>query len=656
MRIFIRLLGANIVDSLKFDDVENSTTIADIKKLVHQETNLTPTDKVICYFNNVELTSNDITLWDLSVRNNQTITMVIERDTHAEKFKVLKPKELGVFKHFVNEKGEHQDILLANIFSFLTAKDIALSVELVCRRFRIATIAHHDIAWEPSVRQLYGRHDAASSPATLALLSKATSVSGSSSSASSEDTMDISDEKESKVVLHFKGMGIDCRKLYKQTIVIEKVWEHIKMLTPNQQEQLSVFSIEKQKDLLNTQIAPNVRQVKIKRKPKELTAEDEEFLKQHDLKKLKLDVRSRAKKSKEEREADLERYSRFKRLSKRKEEMEHGTWQVVPEHLLILSYEELMKHSFSFHDSSRNVFGFYNDRGQYFIMKNQEELLYVGELEVVGDKFKIAHILCNASNHSQQQMSDKQIAQEFFHYMSQCTTSHIEEKKLIHLAVNPKGVQGLFADAILDVLITLRKFEQGQTAACERPRIEVKEPEKSLEKKSQQMGHQKGPLQHSVSTIELTDEEKNDPEFDRFTFNATVMAFKEDEGIDASMEGLVETYVAAFIQALKHDSVGTLGLPLCEQLFFRKLKKEEEFKNKYGLALARAVTKYLQETEKTRAGSSAAAEEEELSVEESLRASSKKKKKVFRKMVLVVENEEDRQCVISNIASFYESH
>ncbi|KAG2388835.1 hypothetical protein C9374_000274 [Naegleria lovaniensis] len=651
MIIFIRLLGANIVDSLKFDNVENSTTIAEIKKLVHQETNLTPTDKVICYFNNVELTSNDITLWDLSVRNNQTITMVIERDTHAEKFKVLKPKELGVFKSFINEKGEHQDTLLAHIFSFLTAKDIALSIELTCRRFRIATIAHHDIAWEPLVRQLYARHDAASSPATIALLSKT------SSSAEKEDAEIGSDEKESKTILHFKGMGIDCRKLYKQTIVIEKVWEHIKMLTPNQQSS-GVFSLEKQRDLLNTQIAPNVRQVKIKRKPKELTAEDEEFLKQHDLKKLKLDVRSRAKKSKEEREADLERYSRFKRLSKRKEEMEHGTWQVVPEHLLTLSYEELMKHSFSFRNN--NVFGFYNDRGQYFIVKNKDELLYVGELEIVGDKFKIAHILCNNS-----QLSDKQIAQEFFQYMAQCTTSHIEEKKLIHLSVNPKGVQGLFVDAILDVLITLRKFEQGQaTTTCERPRIEVKEPEKSLEKKSQQMGHQKGPLQHSVSTIELTDEEKNDPEFDRFTFNATVMAFKEEEGIDASMECLVETYVAAFIQALKHDSVGTLGLPLCEQVFFRKLKKEEEETSKFGIALARAVTKYLQETEKTRtqqgAGSSssaAAAEEEELSVEESLRASSKKKKKkVFRKMVLAVENEEDKQRVISNIASFYETH
>ena|SRR3989338_2242310 len=97
MRLFIRLLGSNIADSLKFDDVENSTSIADIKRLVHQQTNLTPTDKVICYFNNVELTSNEISLWDLSVKNDQTITMVIERDSNEEKFKVVKPKEMGVF-------------------------------------------------------------------------------------------------------------------------------------------------------------------------------------------------------------------------------------------------------------------------------------------------------------------------------------------------------------------------------------------------------------------------------------------------------------------------------------------------------------------------------------------------------------------------------
>jgi len=97
MRIFIRLLGSNIADSLKFD-VENSTTIADIKKLVHQETNLTPTDKVNCFFNNVELTSNEISLWDLSVKHDQTITMVIERESNTEKFRVLKPKEMGVFR------------------------------------------------------------------------------------------------------------------------------------------------------------------------------------------------------------------------------------------------------------------------------------------------------------------------------------------------------------------------------------------------------------------------------------------------------------------------------------------------------------------------------------------------------------------------------
>ncbi|EFC43885.1 predicted protein [Naegleria gruberi] len=641
MRLFIRLLGANIADSLKFDDVENSTSIADIKRLVHQHTNLTPTDKVICYFNNVELTSNEISLWDLSVKNNQTITMVIERDAGEEKFKVSKPKDLGVFTP-ITESGSN-DHVLANIFSFLSARDIALSIELTCRRFRISTIVHHEVVWEALLNQLYARHDASThgaNSATYALNQQASN----SGANNEEDQPTTASEK-----VLFKSRGIDCRKLYKQTIVIEKVWEHIKQLTPNQNKQ--VASLESEKELVSK--LSNVRQIKVRRKPKELTEDDEQFLKANDLKKLKLDVRSRGKKTKEEREADLERYSRFKKLQKRKEEMEQGAWQVVPENLLMLSYEELMKHSFSFDTDS--VYGFYNDRGQYFIVQKEgKKLLYVGELEVVGDKFKIAHILSDGANPK----ANLEIAKEFFQYLGLCSTKHIEEKKLVNIVVNPQGVKGLFVDAILDVLITLRKFEGLQSA--ERPRIEVKEPEKSTEKKLQQANQGKGALQHSVSTVELTEEEKADPEFDRYLFNATAVAYKEEEGIDASLDSLVETYVSALIQALKQDTVGSLGLPLCEELFFKKLKKDDEVSSsKLGVAFGKALTKYLAETEKTRqqAASSAPTEDEEVSVEENLKSlnnQKKKKKKVFRKIVLAVESEQVKQQVISNLATLYE--
>jgi len=470
--------------------------------------------------------------------------------------------------------------------------------------------------------------------------------------ASTSTIQDDDDEEKQKTSGLFKGRGIDCRKLFKQTIVIEKVWEHIKMLTPNQIDRKKEGQLEYENQLLS-QIT-KLRQVKVRRKPKELTQDDEQFLQQHDLKKLKLDVRSRGKKSKEEREADLEKYARFKRLAKRKEEGEHGTWQVVPEDLLVLSYDELMKHTFSF--KSDNVTGYYNNRGQYIIVQ-ADKLLFVGELEIVGEKFKIAHILCDENQHPTTKETDKDIAQAFFKYMSKCTTKHIEEKKLINIQVQEGGVKKLFADAILDVLITLRKYEPGVTA--ERPRLEIKEAEKSLEKKLQQMQSTtpRGHLRSVPSHVELSEDELNDPEFGRATLNATSIAFKEDEGISASLDNIVETYVAALIQALKSDSIAQLGLPLIEQAFFKKIKKEDaEATSKLGVCFARALTKYLSETEKARQTSSSSTDEEEISLEESLKSTNKKKKKAFRKAILAVESEEDKQLVISNIASFYESN
>ncbi|KAL9657493.1 hypothetical protein ABK040_016759 [Willaertia magna] len=630
MRIFIRFLGGNVADTLKLE-VEQSTTILDIKKKIYEETNLTANDKVTCFFRNVEITSNDISLWDLSAKQDETVTFVVEK-TEGEKFHVKKPKDLGAFNNFKDEQGNFFDDALAKIFSYLPSNDIALGVELTCRKFRVVTFAYQHVVWEPTLSSLYIQHAAA----TRNPISLTTPTTEQKEGEEKEE-----EEQTTSQIAMFKTRNIEFRKVYKQTVLSKRQWQHIKELTPGQED---ITELEKELGKLEF---TKPRLIKLKRKPREISEEEETFLSQNDLRKLKNEIRSRSKKSKEERESDLEKYTRFKKLQKRKEELVQGTWQAVPEVLSLLTYDDLMKHSFSFR--LNGLFGFYNNMGQYVIIKEDtKELVYIADLEVFGEKFRVAYIVC--SEDAQQNRSDKDIAIEFFNYMELTRTKHIEEKKLIEIKLVEGGVKQLFADAIVDALISLKKYEGANQA--ERPRIEMKEPENSLEKKAEQQNQKQSPLARTTSSVELTESELNDPSFGRWTMQVTTFGYKEDEGIDASLDNLSEAYVAALVQALKHDSVGTLGLPLLEQVFLKKLKKEDVDTSIIGTAFAKAITKYLAETEKQRQGLQGTEEDEPV---EELKAGAKGKKvkKIFKKAILVVESEEEKQLVVNNISQYY---
>jgi hypothetical protein len=576
MRVFVKFYP--IVDTIKLE-VEASTTIGALKNKLYENTNLTSRDKIKVIVKNVPMTSDDVTLWDLSVKEDTTFHVVVQEQKNGP-FRINTPHTLGALNSM-------NDLEIANILSFLDLKSLVQGASLACRKFRTVENQQHHIVWRPLAVRITLEH--------------------------------AEDEHRAKVDEYLSAASkkkLNCKQLFIQRFLRKKEWNQIKefsLVSQPTQEQCAL-KFEKEKA------------IKVKREPRPLTEEEEQFLAENDPNVLRKNLR----KDKTARE----KLNKHKLIQRKKEEIESGVWKVVPQHFIQFDYETLMQHTFGLHPQNNKdgITGFYESKGKFTFIDKEGKLICLAYIEPEEEFYRFKNIIVDESD----TRDPKDVLIQFFELLEQCKARNIEPKKLLGITVNDQGIKGLgfnHVDAIGDVLLVTKKYEAD--AKLEKPRVEVK---RGKELSSPRFGR---------TTEEPTI-------FQATTFVYTPKSEEESAAAEQlSFDNLTEAYIALFVAAQKDDDVAILGFPVLEQLYLKKLKLDEnEEKNKdfVGSLIAKAVSRFIKEHNFNVQNETQ--EIEEFNPEEA--SGKKKRKKAFKKALIVVKDDEEKELVKKGVSTEFD--
>jgi len=589
MRLFVKFYPD--VDTVNFD-VPTSATLADIRTKLSELTNLTSGDVIKVMVNNSILSSNDVNMWTLGIKPDTTFHVIIENKVDGP-LKVNSPKELGPL-------GTLEDDVIARVFSFLDAATI-LSTSVVCRKWRVIGVAKQHNIWAPLISQLYQSNHPVEAK-----------------------------EHHDKFSLRNKT---PYKRAYIERLNEVKSWKQVKQYSTVVESSEELPKFEKEKD------------VKIKRRAKGLSEEEEKFLSENDPKTLKKQLRTH-------KEAK-EKLKQYQSLEKKKEEFESGAWKAVPEaYNPSFSFEQLAQHSFGFKDEGFT--GFYDGKFKYYISSADGKLVYIGELEADKDSYRFHRIVTSEDNED----SQVDTVQKFFEHWEKFKTKGVEEKKFLHVVVNPDGVKGEGIKGnikgIADIIVAFKKHQAD--AKSEKPDVTIKRSEKpSLSPRNgPKTPRTPNPLgSPGVSTASQLSTSAIEPDTDIVTFQAQCVTYKEEEALQVTSDNITECYVSTLLSAFKTEEVASLGLPALETLYLNKISKSaQEVGNEHfeGKCFASAITLFLKQTEKIRAKQQQqqnASNEE--SAEQPQGQEEKSEKKVLSSAVVVAKSEEDAERFVQGI-------
>ncbi|KAL0477134.1 FBL15 [Acrasis kona] len=533
--------------------------------------------------NNSILSSNDVNMWTLGIKADTTFHVIIENKADGP-LKVNTPKELGVL-------GVLDDDLVARVFSFLDAKTI-VDTSVVCRKWRVLGAAKQSNIWSPLVAQLYQSNH--------------------------------SDEHKE----HYEKFSLRTKTPYKRAYIERlnevKSWNQVRQYSKVVEVPQELPKFEKEKD------------VKIKRKAKGLTEDEEKFLSENDPKVLKKQLRTH-------KEAK-EKLKQYQTLEKKREEFESGAWKAVPEvYNPSFSYEQLALHSFGFQDN-QNV-GFYDGKSKYYVTSSDGKLVYIAELETDKENYRFHRIVIAEDNED----SQTETVQKFFEIWEKFKTRGVEEKKFLHVKVNPDGIKGesIKGDikAVADVIVTFKKYQPD--AKAEKPDVTIKRADKHSisprgprTPRTPQMG---SPTPTHTSLLTTTALE---PDNDVITFQAQCPTYKEDEATALTKENITECYISTLTSALKTEEVSSLAVPALETLYLNKVSKTAQdlgSDNFEGKCFANAITLFLKQTEKIRSKQQQQSAASEENTEDPQSQDGQSGKKVLSSVVVVAKSEEDAE-------------
>jgi hypothetical protein len=563
MRVFVKFYP--IVDTIHLD-IEPSASIGAFKQRLFEHTNLEQGDKLKVIVKNVPMPSDDVTLWDLEIKEDTTFHVVVQEQTNGP-FKINVPHTLGALDAL-------NEVAIAHVLSFLDVKEIVLGTSSACRKFRTVENQQQHIVWKPLASKAIQQH------------------------VRDEHKVKLSEFMANKKKANFK-------QLFLYRWFRSKIWRKIKELSlvPQHTDEQYAAKFEKEK------------QIKVKREPRPLSEEEEQFLQENDANVLRRNLR----KDKTARE----KLRRHTVIQQKKTEIESGVWKVVPQEYNQFDYDTLMGHSFGLHPQNNpdGVTGLYDNNGRFLFFSQEGKLLYLADIEPEDDSYRFKNVVVDEAD----ERDPKDVIEHFFKLFAQCKTRKEEEKKLLEIRITETGLKNFEGDAVADVLLVAKKYDGN--VKSEKPKIEVKKP-------------------------------KPDEQDAQITLQATQFVYKpnsdeENEASDAvNNSNITETYAALFTSAHKDDDVAVLGFQALEHSLLKKLGRDadENSKSLIGKLLARGVTQFVKENNFT-VKNDLQEQSESADPEES---SGKKTKKALEKLVVLVKDQAEADLVKLGISTEFD--
>jgi hypothetical protein len=562
MRVFVKFYPN--VDTIKLD-VEPSASIGVFKQRLFEQTNLLPGDKLKVIVKNVPMPSDDVTLWDLEIKEDTTFHVVVQEQQNAP-FKINEPHTLGALDGL-------NDVAIAHVLSFLTLQEIVTGTSCTCRKFRTVENQQQHIVWKPLASQSIQQH--------------------------------VRDEHKVKLseFMASTKKKVNFKQLYLQRLFRGKIWQKIKEFSVVPQVPDQALSFEKEK------------QHKVKREPRPLSEEEEQFLQENDANALRRNLR----KDKTARE----KLRRHTVIATKKAEIESGVWKVVPQEFIQFDYDTLMSHSFGLHPSNNpeGITGLYDNQGRFSFINPEGKLLYLADIEPEDEYYRFKNVVVDETD----ERDPKDVIEHFFKIFALCKTHRAEEKKLLEIRVSDQGLKGFDGDAVGDVLLVTKKYDA--SAKSEKPKVDAKKPK---------------PDEQGQITLQAT----------QFVYKPN--SDEENEATNnVNNTNVTEAYAAVFTAAHKDDDVATLGFQVIENSLLKKLGREadESSKDLIGKLLARGVIQFVKENNFV--GKDELQEEaESTGPEES--SGSKKVKKALEKLVILVKDQDELNLVKKGISTEFD--
>lgn len=162
MRLFAKIYADQDIDVVSFECDPATTVLRDIKRNVINLTNLDDKDSLRIIFRGVHLAGDDVSLWDLSAKEDDTVHVVVEKLFDAGKtFRVLRDRnQFNLLRDFTDQ-------ILVNMLSFLDSQTMSSSA-LVCRKWSYLTLQNQPL-WRWNCSHEFAKDSAASNPLSVSM-------------------------------------------------------------------------------------------------------------------------------------------------------------------------------------------------------------------------------------------------------------------------------------------------------------------------------------------------------------------------------------------------------------------------------------------------------------------------------------------------------
>lgn len=412
MRFFAKIYSNQDIDAVSFECDPVTTTMRQVKRIVIGLTNLDEADTMKVIFRGVPLASDEVSLWDLSAKEDDTVHIVVEKMADPNKrFRILKDRQQ------FNVLRDVSDQALVTLFSFLDTRSMA-ACALVCRKWSYLSMQNQPLwRWNCSVE--FARDSASANPITV-----------------------VMSEEEPGETAAGTGGGDESSGLLIKGQHPFKDWLTTRMTQRAKWRRVAKFTLPEgfSRDRQTTVVFKKGREMRVRKQPKELTEEEKQFLKDNDPRQLKKLLRKK--------KGAREMLKRHRQLQKRQDELESGVWRYIPEAYVSFDFETLMRHSFGFLDKTKNQgYEFKYEFGRIFFTKDGQTV-FLAEIEPDGDQLRFNRIVVEeGAPDLHKSEGDKQDIELFFNLLSQCSTANEHTKEF--LKVIEGDHQSVIANAVV---------------------------------------------------------------------------------------------------------------------------------------------------------------------------------------------------------------
>lgn len=353
--------------------------------------------------------------------------------------------------------------------------------------------------------------------------------------------------------------------------------------------------------------------MRVRKKPKELSEEERQFLKDNDPKQLKRLLRKE--------KGAKEKLKRYRQLQKRLDESETGVWQFIPEEYITFEFDTLMNHSFGFIDSSASMgFEAKYESGRLFFNKNGQTI-FLAEVEPEEDKLRFHRIYVEeeASDVFKSE-GNKQDLEVFFQLLSACGTRHDKVKELIDLTAG--DYQSVVADAVL-----IPRLIWADSAGESADALVVRKYEENVN--------------DSNVTVVLSPRSRQAQTHNGLLLSIDIPIIDGDA--TKNTETIVQAYHNVLLSALDNEAVDTVAICAIESRIlghedFSSIKEQVTEGQWEGALFARACKRFMSKRQTT---SSNAKKHAKTTSEAEQLLSKELKEKQLLKAVLLLSNEEE---------------